>query len=241
MLTDMTQKSKSGIIRNLWQLDPNKAKWSILAKAYSILRDNHGNDVSLDTFLELTVPFIGLIQPCDYLETMGCKIITIEDQQYEVQRNSLDGPDLSNSATNYSVADIVNYCYDRGYVEELPDFEENEITSQVNFAALPNPRVHTDHGPINLDNVDRAIESDESSRPEVELGPLKSFFQVHEPVMTQYDVLKIIDGAILNLSEANSGDPDFYAPFNPEVQAFPIFDPMAHDAFDGFDISEMNF
>lgn len=243
VLTDMTQKSKSGIIKYLWKIDPYKAKWAILAKAYSILRDDHANDVSLDTFLELTVPFIGLILPGDYLQTMGCQIISSEDQQYRVERASSYCPDLSNSATNYSVIDIVNYCYERGYVEEFHHFEEHDISTQVPFAARPNLAIQTDHGPINLDNVDRAVQNNDISRPEngAEIEPIKSFLTVRQPVQTPYDLFKMLDGAVVDLSEANAGDPDFYAPFNPAVQAFPTFDPMSQDPFDGYDISAMNF
>jgi hypothetical protein len=239
----MTQKSKSGIIKYLWQIDPYKAKWAILAKAYSILRDDHGKDVSLDTFLELTVPFIALILPGDYLQAMGCQITTSEDQQYHVQRMSSDCSDLPNSATNYSVIDIVKYCYKRGYVEEFRHLEEHEINTQVPFAARPNLAIQTDQGPINLDNVDRAIHSDGVSRPDngAEMDPIKSFLNVRQPARTQYELFKMLDGAVFDLSEVNAGDPDFYAPFNPAVQAFPTFDPMSHDPFDGYDISEMNF
>lgn len=243
ILTDMTQKSKSGIIKYLWQIDPYKAKWAILAKAYSILRDNHRNDVSVDTFLELTVPFIGLILPGDYLQAMGCRIISSEDQQYRVERACSDCPDLSNSATNYSVIDIVNYCYERGYVEEFHHFEEHEINTQVPFAARPNLAIQTDQGPINLDNVDRAIHNNDISRPDngAEMDPIKSFLTVRQPSRTQYELFKMLDGAVVDLSEVNAGDPDFYAPFNPAVQAFPTFDPMSQDPFDGYDISDMNF
>ncbi|CRG82895.1 Mating-type protein MAT-1 [Talaromyces islandicus] len=243
IFTDMTQKSRSGIIKYLWQIDPYKAKWAILAKAYSILRDDHGNDVSLDTFLELTVPLIGLILPCNYLEAMGCQIITSENQQYHVQRTSSACPDLSNSATNYSVIDIVNYCYERGYVEEIHHFGEHEITTQVPFAARPNLAIQTDQGPINLDNVDRAVHNDDVARQVngVEFDPIKSFLSVRQPVRTQYELFKMLDGAVVDLSEVNAGDPDFYAPFNPAVQTFPTFDPLSHDPFDGYDISEMNF
>ncbi|KAH8703735.1 alpha mating-type protein MAT1-1-1 [Talaromyces proteolyticus] len=244
MFTDMTQKSKSGIIKYLWQIDPYKGKWAILAKAYSILRDDHSDNVSLDTFLDLMVPFIGLIQPASYLEAMGCQIITTADQQYQVQSISSTGPDASNSATNYSVADIVNHCYECGYIKDSPCAELPDDTTQVPFAAKPTIfPIQTDQAPINLDDVNRIVQDTELSRPvDAAMGQtIKSYLSVNQPVRTQYELFKIIDGAVVDLSEANAGDPDFYAPFNPAVQAFPTFDPMANDPFDPYNINEMDF
>lgn len=244
MFPEMTQKSKSGVIRYLWQADPHKGKWAILAKAYSLLRDDHGSNVSLDTFLELTVPFIGLIRSEDYLNVMGCQIVMTDEQQYRIESISSSGQDLTDSATNYSVADIVNYCYERGYVESVKASVESEATSQLLFATQPNITIRTDQGAINLDNVNRIMEYNNhttDNNTEVETFRVSSLLDIHEPIQTQDSLYGNIENVLNELREHNGGDPDLYAPFNPAVQTFPLYDPMAHDPFDAYNISDMRF
>jgi hypothetical protein len=75
MLSPRTQKVKSKILTVLWKADPFEAKWSILAKSYSILRGNRDKEeVSLDKFLELCAPLIGVIPPDIYLSVMGWEL-----------------------------------------------------------------------------------------------------------------------------------------------------------------------
>jgi hypothetical protein len=75
MLSPRTQKVKSKILTVLWKADPFEAKWSILAKSYSILRgDRDKEEVSLDKFLELCAPLIGVIPPEIYLSVMGWEL-----------------------------------------------------------------------------------------------------------------------------------------------------------------------
>lgn len=75
MLSPRTQKIKSKILTVLWQADPFEAKWSILAKSYSILRgDRDKKEVPLDRFLELCAPLIGVIPADIYLEVMGWQL-----------------------------------------------------------------------------------------------------------------------------------------------------------------------
>lgn len=240
MFPEVTQKTKSGIIKDLWQADPYKGKWAILAKAYSIIRDDHRTEVSLDTFLELTVPFIGLIQPEDYLGIIGCQLVKIDDQ-YIIQKISPARHNLSEVATNYSVEDVLNYCYERGYVD-VQHTDHSETTSQVSFAAQPNSNIRTDHGAIVLDNVNRLMQyvpvQNSAEHCQVSTSALLG---VRIPTQTQGDLLKNINIKVADLRQHNNGDPDLYAPFNPTVQGFPTYDPMAHDPFDAFNITDMPY
>lgn len=69
MFTSFQQKDISGFLTYLWQTDPFKAKWSILAKAYSIIRDSKGKGKApLDSYLAINGPFIGIVPPEKYLE-----------------------------------------------------------------------------------------------------------------------------------------------------------------------------
>ena len=136
MFPDLTQKAKSGILRFLWQNDPFKAKWAILAKAYSRIRDEHSNsnDVSLETFLGLNASFIGIIGPNSYLDVMGWELTVEEDQQYTMARVSQTAPKETDISTNYSVNDIVKHCYDTGYVSQKG--RQNRVCGKSNEAVM---------------------------------------------------------------------------------------------------------
>ena len=69
---DIQQKDISSILRVLWDKDPFKGKWQILAKAFSVIRDVKGKkDASLDSFLAIAAPFIGVVGTVDYLPLLG--------------------------------------------------------------------------------------------------------------------------------------------------------------------------
>ncbi|KAF7590153.1 hypothetical protein BBP40_003223 [Aspergillus hancockii] len=147
MFPDITQKAKSGILRFLWQNDPFKAKWAILAKSYSIVRDDHNSEVSLESFLGLNARFIGIIEPSRYLEVMGWQLQVDHHQQYTMARAKVTTTNEADISTNYSVNDIVKHCYATGYVSE-----ENRKSKEshsggapvMSFATHPALVVHKD-------------------------------------------------------------------------------------------------
>jgi hypothetical protein len=54
------QKDISGFLTGMWQADPFHAKWTIAAKAYSVIRDKVGKaQAPLDTFLHIVCPLLG--------------------------------------------------------------------------------------------------------------------------------------------------------------------------------------
>lgn len=120
MLTSLQQKDISGFLTYLWQADPFKAKWSILAKAYSIIRDTKGKDKApLDSFLTINAPYIGIVPPAEYLEMLGWKVSTDENNQTTLTRNPLADTttfDQDLLTTNLSVSDIIQHSYDSGYI-----------------------------------------------------------------------------------------------------------------------------
>ncbi|KAI5308880.1 hypothetical protein KEM55_004640 [Ascosphaera atra] len=109
-------KAKSGLLRDFWRRDPFKAKWAILARAYSRIRDDHIEDVSLDSFLSLNGPLIGIVSPADYPAVMGLKVAKDSGKRYSVRHTEVVGPTQCEVATTLSVDDIVQHCYQTGYV-----------------------------------------------------------------------------------------------------------------------------
>ncbi|GLA12459.1 hypothetical protein AnigIFM62618_008404 [Aspergillus niger] len=145
MFPDLTQKAKSGILRFLWQNDPFKAKWAIVAKAYSIIRDDHDNGVSLETFLKLNANLIGIIEPDRYLDIMGWELNVDGQQQYTMAKVKITATPEAELSTNYSVDDIVKNCYDTGYVSRdkcKKKTDHNKNAPVMAFAAQPTLIIH---------------------------------------------------------------------------------------------------
>nr|BAJ60630.1 alpha domain protein [Trichophyton simii] len=117
---DLSQKVKSGLLRLLWRSDPFKAKWAIVAKAYSVIRDKHIGQVTLESFLALIGPFIGLVSVANYLDTMGLQVVSTEDKQFSlIKANPNAHINPMDLTTNLSVDDVVHYCYQIGYVSGI--------------------------------------------------------------------------------------------------------------------------
>jgi hypothetical protein len=119
MFPKLPQKSKSGLLRILWNNDPFKAKWAILAKAYSTLRDDHGPQICVRSFMSLCGPFIGVIPPADYLATMHWNVNVSGSGDITLQHDSIGNNwfDQALSTTSISAPDVVAYCYEVGYVK----------------------------------------------------------------------------------------------------------------------------
>lgn len=141
---DITQKSKSGILRFLWQNDPFKAKWTILAKAYSIIRDEHDNAVSLESFLTLNSELIGILEPDRYLDAMGWELTLNDKQQYTMARVKSPVATEAQLSTNCSVDDLIKHCYATGYVTEdkLKKTSQRRNTPVMAFATQPTLVMH---------------------------------------------------------------------------------------------------
>ena len=109
------QKEISGFLTILWQNDPFKAKWSILAKSYSMIRDSQGKaNAPLEKFLAINGPLIGVIEPAKYLDALSWEVAVDEDGQTVMRRyeNTIDEQLF---ITNVSVNDVIRNSYDQGY------------------------------------------------------------------------------------------------------------------------------
>nr|ABS19622.1 alpha-box mating type protein [Coccidioides posadasii]KMM66147.1 mating-type protein MAT-1 [Coccidioides posadasii RMSCC 3488] len=145
---DLSQKVKSGLIRLLWTSDPFKGKWAILAKAYSIIRDKHSDQVNLDTFLTLNGPFIGIVPAAEYLKVMGLQLAQSPDKQFSLVKTN-DNPNLSvfDLATNLSADDVVDYCYQTGYVQgTIPGKKTTHQEAALAMAVAAQPNGPTENG-----------------------------------------------------------------------------------------------
>src|SRR5258708_37607266 len=75
----LQQKEASRYLTTLWQRDPFKAKWTVIAAAYSKIRDEVGKqNAPLDRFLSIVCPKIGIVDDESYLNRHNwtCQILT---------------------------------------------------------------------------------------------------------------------------------------------------------------------
>jgi hypothetical protein len=106
----------------MWKSDPFKAKWTIIAKADSTIRDAVGKQrTSLLVFLTLVCPKIGIINTEDYLWKMNWALQGTGAGTQVLKQTFL--PDLSNFSTdilytNMTAKDIIRVCAQVGYITQ---------------------------------------------------------------------------------------------------------------------------
>lgn len=142
MFTDAQQKEISTYLTTLWQQDPFKPKWSILAKVYSIIRDCRGKALApLDKFLEIACPAIGIISTNEYLAKLNWFMHVKEDGRKILIQETL--PDLMAIEDHYkhtimSESDIIGLCINRGYMPAAKEvFQNMDDKGQRLMVSLP--------------------------------------------------------------------------------------------------------
>ena len=104
----------------MWQQDPFKAKWSIVARAYSSIRDQIGkSNAPLDAFLNLICPVIGIIGTEDYLEKMNWSVEFSSDSQLGLRQVSAPNFEVFGRHfihTSMTERDVINFVASKGYI-----------------------------------------------------------------------------------------------------------------------------
>lgn len=125
------QKDISGFLTRMWSSDLFQAKWTIIAKAYSVIRDMVGKtNAPLDKFLQIVCPLIKIIEPANYMNTMGWWMPA--GQHMELSRRFTLNPTLFQAdvlTTTLSVDDLVNHCSSLGYHTSQPTGKSSALTS----------------------------------------------------------------------------------------------------------------
>lgn len=102
----------------MWAAEPRKRLFSVLAEAYTDIRDNHLETVPLDKFLAVTAQELPVVPADEYLLKMGWVLTILSTDQGNITRSATFSADDVDSAypahTNKSSIDLVNHCYDSG-------------------------------------------------------------------------------------------------------------------------------
>ncbi|KAF8849694.1 MAT1-1-1 [Acephala macrosclerotiorum] len=123
MFPNLQQKEASRYLTVLWQRDPFKAKWAVIAAAYSKIRDEVGkHNAPLDKFLSIVCPKIGIVDDERYLNQLNwtCQVSTdgaLTWQQTVEPVFATFGRSILYSTM--TVDDIVEFCASLGYVSRI--------------------------------------------------------------------------------------------------------------------------
>ncbi|KAF2105211.1 MAT1-1-1 mating-type protein [Lophiotrema nucula] len=113
----------SGPLGLMWGREANKPLWSLLGKAWSIIRDQIGEEkASRDQFFRIICPYLNIPSPETYLDRHGWKFDTDDEGAPRLTRESTPTPeslDVGIAATTLSVEDIIQYCQSMGYAQEF--------------------------------------------------------------------------------------------------------------------------
>ncbi|KAF2176176.1 hypothetical protein K469DRAFT_466439, partial [Zopfia rhizophila CBS 207.26] len=125
-------KKLSGVLSTMWDDDPYKALWSLMTKAWSVIRDQIGKEKApLDQFFGMACPHLNIPSPETYLGRLGWEFFIDTDGAPSLIRTStptLESLDTIVAATTLSVEDIIGHCQSMGYAQEYV-FDRNLTSS----------------------------------------------------------------------------------------------------------------
>jgi hypothetical protein len=139
----------SALLALLWESDPNKPLWSLMAKAWSCIRDCIGKDrAPLDGFFGIVCLFLKMPTPSMYLELYGWTLTTNQEGGPKLSRDDkIQLVSVSAARRPISVEDIIAYAQMNGYAQ---GFVVDPNTFNPTFLATGNhglpqvPRVPVD-------------------------------------------------------------------------------------------------
>lgn len=157
----------SGYLKDLWSADPYKAKWAIIAKAYSMIRDCvPKGKAPLDVFLDLVAPIAGALSRERYMAVMGWSLRSAAGtslmERVFVPRAE-DVP-ATYRTTMASPEQLVSVCVKHGFVDAGSFKHASTTLSQLTMASRParDELVLSSAGPFAVDIVpedDRELQS----------------------------------------------------------------------------------
>nr|BAP25502.1 mating type protein 1 [Pseudopyrenochaeta lycopersici] len=130
-------KKLSNLMGAIWEADPNKSLWSLMAKAWSTIRDQIGKDKPpLDQFFRIICPYLNMPSPETYLELYGWDIIISKEGGPMISRDLTTEPAAVSGGmvdSAISVEDIISYCQSIGYAQE---YVSSTTTTSPTFLGL---------------------------------------------------------------------------------------------------------
>lgn len=202
--------------------------------------------------------------PEKYLAAMGWELAMDENHQHSMVRTGATLPMETETTIDYSVNDILDHCYETGYVKGDPGHRTigklNE-GSLMSFSSQPtmassglevntaSPEITTANFSGNM-GVKASIDicpppmplddfHVEGSAVNEDVSSISQLLELRDGPRNQHEFMTELDDALNDLRGPNPDDDDLFAPFNPAIET-PIvhYDPLASEPFDAFDIHE---
>ena len=130
------QKDISGLMKTLWKSDPYQGKWSVMAKAYSLIRDKQGKaKTPLGQFLAVNAPKLAMVTPESYLTQLGWRV-SMQAGVVALHRATVMSVDRVDSGNAVSVNDLIYHSQEHGLVSCA--IEDVIQAPQMSFATLMN-------------------------------------------------------------------------------------------------------
>ncbi|KAH8651751.1 MAT1-1-1 [Ilyonectria robusta] len=117
---DIQQKSASGFLTTLWNKDPFRNKWALIAKVYSFVRDEVGKrNIALSRFLDVCCPAMNIIHPSRYIAALGWSV-TYDDAGCHVlhQDRPTDLDHFQNEVVPSTEMDLLRALLQTGYLSD---------------------------------------------------------------------------------------------------------------------------
>ena len=123
LFPEAQQKAASGFLTTLWNKDPFRNKWSLIAKVYSSIRDEVGKgNVSLTNFLETICPIMEIPAPSIYLTTLGWTVGEAENGLKQLLKDNSEPPIIESSPScPKTELELLQALITIGYMQEEGD------------------------------------------------------------------------------------------------------------------------
>lgn len=253
------QGLRSTFLSGVWKLEPFQAKFDIMGKAYTRIRDfsdakdaSDGEGIHLVDFLEICAPLMRALKLDDYFETCGLKYTVDADNNLRLIGNiTVPNKDLHN--TNISANELIRACHERGFFEgdlssaflAEDQFEQGvaSASNQLHFSEVDPRRL----GPGKHSNDSEAVTIFRYPEGYLEASAAR---QVLHPSQVSPGGSPAQQIALLSKSSAyslgsikyqrrllNDSYP-YYASFDPDQDTAYVYRPWVGDASDAFEIGD---
>lgn len=214
----LQQKNTSSLLKTMWDRDPFKAKWSIIARAYTSIRNQVGKtNASIDIFFDIVCPRMGIISVEDYLIWMRWTIETSRDGTILLHQDSL--PDLRTFPPefingNLTEKDVVRLCAFHNYLtgnDAIAIAGQNTAPSASSFRQAPQQGLFASI-PVSqaIDTSSSCIVAKERVEPIAEASSHDSSFNIEDFLTENWHNAAVesdyynFDGELLSLNDIQS-------------------------------------
>ena len=240
------QGFRSTLLKEVWKVEPFKAKFEIMGKAITRIRAIVGKEeIGVGDFIELCAPLMRVLNVDDYFETCGLKYtIEADNELHLIGKITIPNKDLYN--TSISVNDLIRACHERGFFEGelstvlLPGdhFEQGvAVASDQLQSPRSGPRKH-DTGAVTVFRYPEGYLEAKAARTVLhpsQFSPGGCPSQ-QDGLLSKSSAYSL--GSIKYQQRLLNDNYPYYASFDPDQHIAYVYHPWIGDASDAFEIGD---